>query len=126
LIVAPTANELEVFEHDRKATALLAGILVFPGIEPKTALDKQGTTFGAILGNDFALATPRLNINECRFFTLLPSAVLKRAINRQTELTDGRTFRRDPEFGVASKVTDEKDAIEISHGVGRPESRDGD
>ena len=111
MIVTAATNKLEVLEDDRQTIALLTGGFVFPGVKPEAAFNEERTTFGAILGNDFALAAPCFHVDKRGLFALLTGAVFKRAVNRQTELADRRTLRRDPEFRVASEVSDEEDAI---------------
>lgn len=114
-IVAPSPNELESFQHDRESAPLLARSLIFPLIKSQATFDKKRPSFGAILGNHFALAAPRFNINKGGLIAWLPRSILKGPIDCQTKLTNGGALGGNPELGISSEIADEEDAVEICH-----------
>ena len=60
-------KELKGLGNDLELAALLAGLLVFPGIELKSTFDKNTATFAQILLSIFSGVSPDGDVDESRF-----------------------------------------------------------
>jgi hypothetical protein len=67
---------LDVVQHDLELAALLAGGLVLPLVELQAALDEERAALGAVLGDDLALLSPGLDVDERRLLAGLAALVL--------------------------------------------------
>jgi hypothetical protein len=121
---AARGEELHVIEDDLEFAAFLSALLVFPLVEFETAFNHGGAAFGKVFGDELALFTPSLDVDEGRLVPRSARLVLELTVHSQTELADGRALGRDPQFGVTGKISNKKYFVEICHGTRRRTNRD--
>src|SRR5690606_22531458 len=111
-------KELQVFTDDFQLAALLAGLLVVPGIHLEAALDVSAAAFGQILLGKLRLTSPEGDVDEGGFLLALVLLVGPDAVDRKPEIRDGGSLWRVPEFRIPREIPDEHDFVEIGHDVG--------
>src|SRR2546425_707463 len=65
---AAIIEELERLHHDAEFAPLLAGLFIFPGIEPQAAFDHDRPAFFHVLTQGLRLAAESVHVHERYFF----------------------------------------------------------
>lgn len=102
--IAAAGEELDVFSDHAQLGALLAGCLVFPGIQLKTPFYKDAAPLAEIVAGHFRLAVPEGDVHEGGFFLAFAVVSGVIAVDGKADVRDGRTLGRVAQFGVGSEV----------------------
>jgi hypothetical protein len=108
-------NERKRFQDDFEFGYFLMGVFVFPGVQFEPALDQNGPAFAHVLGDDFSLATPGVNVHKGDFLLALAGFAFPGAVDRQAQFGDSHALWGVAQFGVAGQVAGEDDFVEIGH-----------
>lgn len=114
-VTAGAAEELHLLAHDTHAGALLAGLLVFPGIHLKAAFDKDGAAFVEIFAGELGHLGPEDDVHESDFLHLFTAVGGVHAVHGETDVADGAALGRVAHFGVAGQIADEHDFVVGGH-----------
>ena len=101
------AEQLHILCHDADLAALLAGLLVLPGILLQAALNEYRAALGQVLAGNLSGAAPAGHIQECGFlaaFALVGAAA--HAVHGEAQLCYGVAARGGAHIGVGSQVAD--------------------
>ncbi len=110
----PAAKELEGFNHHDVLAPLLA-ILTLPAMHLKAPLDQDRIALRQILGDDFSLACPGVDVNEAHFFLALAFGRFPLAVDGQAKLGYGRAAGSVAHLRVSGKIADQDDLVEVCH-----------
>ena len=110
------AEQLHILCHDADLAALLAGLLVLPGILLQAALDEYGAALGQVLAGNLSGAAPAGHIQECGFlaaFALVGAAA--HAVHGEAQLSYGVAARGGAYIRISGQVADNHYFVQISH-----------
>lgn len=109
------AEELHAFAHDTEAGALLASLLVLPGVHLQTAFNEHRSAFVQILASQLCEFRPQDDIDKSDLLDLFTALGAVNAVHRETDVADGAAFGRVAHLGVAGEVADEHDFVVGGH-----------
>jgi hypothetical protein len=106
IVPSATAREkLEVFADDAEFGALLACLLIFPGVQLETAFDESGASFSEVRVSHFSLAIPESDVDESGFFlTIISFRARDVAIDGKADISHSGALGSIAHFGIGCQV----------------------
>lgn len=114
-VTTRAAEELHLLTDDAHAGALLAGLLVFPGIHLQAAFDEDRAAFVKIFSGELGHLGPEDDIHESDFLHFLTAVRGVHAVHGETDVAHRAAFGRVAHFGVAGQIADEHDFVVGGH-----------
>ena len=103
-----------VTDHFETRT-LLAGALVFPLVELEAAFNVERTSLLHVFANHLRLASPEGDVNKSCLLSAFTVVGRKVAIDGQTDISHGGTFRRVTHLGIPGDIPHQLHFVEIRH-----------